>query len=163
MLEFENLKELMIALSDEKVCRQYMEQMRWGGEPFCPHCNATKPYKLKDGKSYRCSSRTCRKDFTVTVGTVFENSKIPLSTWLAALYILTAHKKGLSSCQLARDLGISQKKAWFVEHRLRIIMGDNNPEPLDNVVEADETDVGGKFANMNRGRRKKWQEAGKDN
>lgn len=164
LLEFKNLKELMTALSDEKVCRAYMVQMRWNGEPFCPYCNATKPYSRENGKRYRCSSRTCRKNFSVTVGTIFENSKIKLSTWLAALYILTAHKKGLSSHQLARDLGVTQKTAWFMEHRIRLIMGDPEPPPpLNNIVEVDETYVGGKFANMNRGRRKKWQESGKDN
>src|SRR5450759_4982357 len=163
MLEFKNLKELFSRLSDEKVCRAYMEQMRWNGSPFCPHCNSTKPYKLKDGKTYRCSSKGCRKDFTVTVGTVFENSKIPLSTWLAASFVLSAHKKGISSLQLSRDLGITQKTAWFVLHRLRYVMDETDSEPLENVVEVDETYVGGKFVNMNRARRKKWQERGIDN
>lgn len=162
LLEFKNLQELMTKLGDEKVCREYMENMRWGGEPFCPHCNSTKPYKLKDGKTYRCSSRLCKKDFTVTVGTIFENSKVKLSTWLAAIYILTGHKKGISSLQLSRFLGVTQKTAWFINHRVRHIMGIPD-EPLDDVVEVDETYVGGKFANMNRGRRKKWQESGKDN
>jgi len=92
--DFKNLKELMIRLSDESVCRQYMEQMRWGNEPFCPHCNGTKPYRLKDGKTFRCREKTCRKDFTVTVGTVFENSKVSCSAWIAAMYVITAHKKG---------------------------------------------------------------------
>lgn len=153
----------MARLSDENICREYMEQMRWGGSPFCPHCNSTKPYKVKGGKSYRCSDRNCRKDFSVTVGTIFENSKIKLSTWLAAIYILTAHKKGISSCQLARDLGVTQKTAWFINHRVRLIMGEPEPEPLKDVVEVDETYVGGKFKNMNRGRRKKWQDKGVDN
>lgn len=153
----------MVALSDEKVCREYIEQMRWNGSPFCPQCNATKPYKLKDGKNYRCSSKTCRKDFSVTVGTIFENSKVKLSTWLAAIYLLTGNKKGISSLQLGWHLAVTQKTAWFILNRVRLIMGDPNPEPLENVVEIDETYVGGKFSNMNRARRKKWQESGKDN
>ena len=124
MLQFKNLKELMVQLSDEKVARQHMEDMRWGGEPFCPHCGSTKPYKLKDGKTYRCKDKTCKRDFTVTVGTVFENSKVKISTWMCAIYLLTAHKKGISSLQLGRDLGITQKTAWFVLHRVRLIMGD---------------------------------------
>lgn len=150
-------------LSDEKVCRDAMEQWRWNGNPVCPHCGEIKPYKLKDGKTYRCREKTCRKDFTVTVGTIFENSKIPLSTWIAAIFVITAHKKGISSLQLSRDLGITQKSAWFVLHRIRHIMGEPEPEPLDNIVEIDETYVGGKFANMNRGRRKYFQEKGIDN
>ena len=94
---------------------------------------------------------------------IFENSKIPLSTWMAAMYILTGHKKGISSIQLAKDLGVTQKTAWFMNHRIRLIMGEPAPPPLDNIVEVDETYVGGKFANMNRGRRKKYQELGIDN
>jgi transposase-like protein len=158
-----NLKEVMAQLKDESECRAYMEQMRWNGKPVCPHCGEHKPYKLADGKTYRCRAKTCKKDFTVTVGTVFENSKVPLSTWIAATYVLSAHKKGISSCQLARDLGITQKTAWFVLHRLRLLLDDNEPEPMDQIVEVDETYVGGTFSNMNRKRRKKWQESGKDN
>lgn len=153
----------MTTLNNEDVCRAYMEQMRWGGKPFCPHCNSTKPYRLKDGKAFRCSNKSCRKDFSVTVGTVFENSKVKLSTWLAALFVVTAHKKGISSCQLAKDLGITQKTAWFILHRLRLIMGDHSPEPLENVVEIDETYVGGSLTKMNRKRRKEWQEKGGEN
>ena len=153
----------MTKLGDEKAAREYMEVMRWRGNPVCPHCNHNKSYRLKDGKNFRCSSKTCKKDFSVILGTIFENSKIKLSTWLAALFILTGHKKGISSHQLACDLGVTQKTAWFLNHRIRLIMGEPEPDPLINIVEIDETYVGGKFDNMNRGRRKKWQEAGKDN
>lgn len=163
MIEFNNYKEIMSKLGDEAACRQHMEEMRWGGNPVCPFCGSGNPYKLKDGKTYRCKDKTCKKDFTVTVGTVFENSKIPLSTWIAATYVLTAHKKGISSHQLGRDLGITQKTAWFVLQRLRFIMDEPNPEPLDNIVEVDETYIGGKFANMNKKRRKKWQDLNEDN
>ena len=163
MLEFRNLKDLMTKLSDENVARQHMEDMRWGGEPVCPFCEGRRPYKLKNGKSYRCKEKTCKKTFTVTTGTVYENTKLPLSTWAAAIYVLTAHKKGISSHQLARDLGCTQKTGWFILHRIRLMMGEDAPEPLDNVVETDETYIGGAFANMNRKRRKKWQELGIDN
>lgn len=161
-MEFRNLKDLLSKLSDESVCRDYVEQMRWGGNPVCPHCGESKPYRLKDGKAFRCRAKTCKRDFSVTVGTIFENSKIPLSTWMGALYILTGHRKGISSLQLSRDLGVTQKTAWFMNHRIRFIMGEPD-EPLENIVEVDETYVGGKFANMNRGRRKRWQESGQDN
>ncbi len=160
LYEAKNLKELMSKLTSEDVCRSYMEDMRWGGNPVCPHCGAHNPYKLKDGKKFRCKSKTCKKNFSVTVGTVFENSKVPLSVWIAAGYLLSAHKKGISSLQLHRDLGITQKTAWFVLHRLRVIMGSPEPEPLVNVVEVDETYVGGKFGNMNKARRKKAIEKG---
>src|SRR5437867_11133292 len=101
MIEFKNLKELMTKLSDEKACREHMEELRWNGNPVCPFCEKHHPYKLKDGKTYRCKNRDCRKDFTVTTRTVFENTKIPLSTWIASTYVLSAHKKGISSHQLA--------------------------------------------------------------
>lgn len=162
-MEFKNLKELMTKLADEKACRDHMEQMRWGGNPTCPFCGAGKPYRIAGGKRFRCKDKTCKKTFSVTVGTVFENTKIPLSTWIAATYVLTAHKKGISSHQLARDLGVTQKTAWCVLQRLRHIMGDPESAPLDEIVEVDETYIGGTFANMNRVRRKKWQESGKDN
>ena len=163
MTQFRNLQELMTKLSDDKVCRDYLENMRWQGNPVCPHCGASKPYRLKDGKNFRCRNSECKKDFSVTVGTIFENSKIPLSKWVAAIYLLTGHKKGISSHQLGRDLGVTQKSAWFILHRVRYMFGIPEPEPLDNIVEVDETYVGGKFENMNRGRRKKWQELQRDN
>lgn len=164
MQQFKNLREMMAVYSDEAKCREYMEQMRWGGNPTCPYCGMNKPYKLKDGKRYRCKDSQCKRDFTVTIGTVFEDSKVKLSVWMAALYLCTAHKKGVSSHQLARDLGITQKTAWFVLHRIRLLMGDPEPDvPLDNVVEVDETYVGGKWENMNRKRLKQHRETGKDN
>lgn len=161
-MEFKNLKELMAYLKDEKVCREYYAELRWGGNPLCVHCGQRNPYLLKSGK-YRCSSKNCKMDFSITTGTIFEKSKVSLSTWMGAVFILSAHKKGISSCQLARDLGCTQKTAWFILHRIRHIMGDPDPEPLTEIVEADETYVGGKFANMNRGKRKEWQEKGIDN
>ena len=151
-------------LADEKVAREHMEQMRWGSNPVCPHCGSIKPYKLKDGKTYRCKDKTCKQNFTVTVKTVFEHSKISLSKWMCACYIISAHKKGISSHQLARDLGVRQGTAWFMLHRIRFAMGlDHEPAPLNNIVEIDETYVGGKFDKMNRKTRKKWQDLEQDN
>lgn len=162
-MQFGNLKELMTKLKDESVCREYLEQLRWNGNPVCPHCNGTKPYKLKDGKTYRCREKTCKKDFSVLVGSVMENTKIPLSTWLAAIFICTAHKKGISSCQLARDLGITQKTAWFLWHRIREMVKPKDEIKLSNTVEVDETYVGGKWDNMHSKKRKQLRDAGKDN
>jgi transposase-like protein len=115
-MEFKNLKELMTYLKDEKVCREYYALLRWGGNPVCPHCNGEKPYLLKSGK-YSCSLKTCKMDFSVTTKTIFENSKISLATWMGAMFVLSAHKKGISSCQLARDLGVTQKTAWYCRSR----------------------------------------------
>ena len=91
--DFKNLQELTAKFSDETVCRQYLEEMVWQGNPTCPHCGEHKPYKLKNGKTYRCKSKTCKKNFTVTVGTVFEGTNVKLSKWFIAIYIATNHKR----------------------------------------------------------------------
>lgn len=161
--EIKNLKDLMAKFSDDSICRKYLEELVWEGNPVCPHCGGNKPYKLKDGKSYRCREKSCRKDFTVTVGLIFENSKIPLSTWFAAIYLATSHKKGISSVQLSKDLGVTQKTAWFMLHRIREMFVTEEVEQLANIVEVDETYVGGKWENMHSKKRQKLRDSGKDN
>lgn len=162
-MDFKNLKGLMKHLSDEGACQTYMEQMRWGGTPRCAHCQHPRPYRLKDGKTFRCSSRFCRKDFTVTVGTVFEGSKVSCSNWMTALYLLVSQSKGISSVQLGKHLGVTQKTAWFILHRLRLILAPAEAAPFQNVVEVDETYVGGKVGNMTKKKRQKHIEEGIDN
>lgn len=143
--DFKNLTDLQKFFHSEEVCRQWFEELRWGGNPVCPHCaTASKPYKLKDGKNYECSDKNCRSRFSVTVGTIFENTKLPLQKWFFAIYILSSHKKGISSLQLSRDLGITQKSAWFVNHRIREMLASEKPEMLEGIVEVDETYIGGK-------------------
>lgn len=160
---FKNLKQLISYFSTEEICRKYLEQIRWNGSPVCPHCNAHAAYRYKDGRTFRCSDKTCKKDFSVTVGLIFENSKIPLSTWFAAVYIITAHRKGISSCQLGRDLGVSQKTAWFMNHRIREAFAAEINGEMDNIVEMDETFVGGKVGNMTKSKRAEIKSSGRDN
>lgn len=162
-MQFKNFKELMSLIKDENACREYYAQLRWNGNPVCPHCNHPRAYKLKGGKLYRCTSKECAKNFSVTVGTIFEKSKIPLSTWMGAVYLISAHKKGISSLQLGRDLGVTQKTSWFILHRIRYIMGEPDPEPLTNMVEADEVYMGGKIGNMHSQRRKYSHDREMDN
>jgi transposase-like protein len=164
LLEFKNLKELMKYLSNESVCRAYVEQMRWpDGNVICPHCKGSKAYRYKDGKTFRCREKTCKKDFSLTTGTIFENTKIPLSTWLAALYVIASHKKGISSHQLARDLGITQKSTWFLNHHIGQMVTDKAPDLLQDHVMIDESHIGGRWANMPKTKRTALHEAGKDN
>ena len=145
---FKNLKELLVNFgNDEQKCREYLAQRRWNGNPQCVYCGHENPYVIENGKRYKCRNKACHKKFSVTVGTIFEDSNIPLSTWFAAVYICTSHKKGISSHQLGRDLGLTQKTAWFLEHRIREMLKDKNPALLKNHVEIDETYIGGKEKN----------------
>ena len=153
MILFKNLPDLMRL--DEQACRKHLEKILWGDTPICPHCKNVGAYTLKDGKTYKCNSNKCYKPFTVTKGTVFEHSPIKLNTWFAAIYLCTIHKKGISSRQLAVDLGVTQKTAWFMLHRIRHTFMQKNPFLLTTSVQIDETFVGGK--NKNRHHDKKVQ------
>jgi transposase-like protein len=144
-----DLSTLAKHYSDEDAAREFFEKLRWPNGAACPHCGGADPYKLvprKEGTKtrkglYKC--RACRKQFTVTVKTVFEDSRIPLSKWLLALHLLASSKKGMSAHQLHRMLNISYKAAWFMAHRLRYAMASG---PLGGllrgVIEMDETYVG---------------------
>jgi len=151
-MKFKSLPHLLNHFKDNETCVAYLEKQRWDGNPVCPHCGTdSKPYKTNRG--YKCSDKDCRKKFTVTVGTVMENSKIKLNLWFAAIYIATAHKKGISSLQLSRDLGVTQTTAWFMLHRIREMLKMNKPEMMEGEIQIDETFVGGK--NKNRHKDKK--------
>ena len=136
----------MTKFKNEQVCRDYLVQQRWNGKPVCPYCGDERSYIIEGGKRFKCGNKECYKKYSVTVGTIFEASNIPLSTWFAAMYIITAHKKGISSVQLAKDLGVTQKTAWFILHRIRESLKAKGSELLTGVVEADETYMGRKFA-----------------
>ncbi|MFI5218616.1 MAG: IS1595 family transposase [Bacteroidia bacterium] len=148
MNQFQNLLEATQYFKDEDVCRKYLEQLIWNGTPKCPHCESTKVYHLKDGKNYKCANKECKSIFNVKVGTYLENTKIPLRKWMHAIFIFASHKKGISSYQLARDISVSQKCAWFLLSRIRGILTDKAPFMFDSITEIDETYMGGKAINM---------------
>lgn len=138
--------------SDANAAREHLETLHWPNGPVCPHCGETERVKRLAGKSTRpgvVMCNPCRKPFTVTVGTIFEDSKIALNKWLLAFRLMAGSKKGISAHQLHRSLGITYKSAWFMAHRIREAMNiDEGPlGGPDTVVEVDETYVGGKAKN----------------
>ena len=134
---------------DADKAREHLEALHWPTGPVCPHCGCMDRITRLAGKStrkgvYKCND--CTKPFTVTVGTIFEDSKIPLNKWLMAFRLLNGGKKGISANELKRHLGLTYKSAWFMAHRIREAMKDENPDPLggpDKVIESDEAFVGG--------------------
>jgi len=126
--------------------------MRWPDGPQCPHCSAFRPYYLKTQKRWKCSE--CRKQFSVKVNSIFEDSPISLTKWLPALWLLVNCKNGISSHELARDLGVTQKTAWFVLHRLRLALDNRSMEKMGGgPIEVDESFVGGSAKFMHAKRR----------
>jgi transposase-like protein len=137
--------------TNEDKAREYLEALRWPQGPFCPHCGSFDAKRL-EGSKHRAGlvqCNDCRQQFTVTVGTLFERSKVPLNKWLLCNHLLCASKKGMSAKQIERMLGVTYKTAWFMCHRIREAMkSDGGPLGGPNtVVEADETYVGGKAKN----------------
>jgi transposase-like protein len=134
---------------EENECREYLEKMRWPDGPHCPKCGTEEPYRItrksrtKNTVQNLFKCRACRKQFTATVGTIFEDSKIPLNKWFAAIYLMCSSKKGISAHQLHRSLDITYKSAWFMCHRIREAARDKGALGLlSGTVEADETYVG---------------------
>lgn len=161
MAQFKNLKDLLTKFQDEQTCRDFLVQHRWNGTPVCPYCGCNRSYKIEAGKRFKCANKECHKKYSVTVGTVAEDSNIALSTWFGAIYLVSSHKKGISSIQLGKDLGIAQKTAWFMLHRIRESMKGGDSPLLVKEAEADETFIGGK--NFNRHMNKKhYDENGKE-
>jgi transposase-like protein len=146
-----NLVTLAQQYSDEDKARELLESLLWPNGPVCPHCKNHKEkaiYRLqpKEGSKTRkglCKCGACRKQFTVTVGTVFEDSHISITKWMMAIFIMCSSKKAVSAHQLHRMLGITYKTAWFMAHRIRFAVGDDGKMKLKGVVEIDETFIGG--------------------
>lgn len=151
-LKFKNLIELTEYFSDTQTCVDHLEKLRWNGQRCCVHCGSTKTYVCKGFGKYKCGD--CKSRFSVTSKTFFEASKISLSKWFIAMYLCLSHKKGVSSVQLAIDLGVTQKTAWFILHRIRVLVCDRSPELLEGVVELDETYIGGRDKNKSLKKRR---------
>lgn len=164
---FKSVIELVKAFPNEQVCIDHLEQLRWNGVVVSPFDETSKVYKCA-GNKYKC--KNTGKYFNVRTATLFDNTKIELQTWFVAIYLLTGHKKGISSLQLSRDLNVTQKTAWFMAQRIRNCFGINDTDNEDGkvggggqIVEVDETYVGGKMKNMTHKKRKEIGQKGANN
>ncbi len=142
-----DITKLAEYFSDEKKAIELIERLRWPGGPVCPHCESKKAYRLRVKSSrrklWKCAK--CRKQFSVMVGTIFEDSHIPLKKWLVAIYLMCSSKKGISANQLHRSLKLTYKSTWFMCHRIRYAMSQPLlADKLKGIIEADETYIGGK-------------------
>lgn len=144
-----NLVELIDRFHDEDRCRAYLEKMRWPEGVTCLRCGEKSVSRRKQRHQFQCNS--CRYDFSVTAGTIFHDTHLPLWKWFLAVYLIVEAKKGVSANQLKRTLGVTYKTAWYLSHRIRAAMKEVDAQLLKGIVEADETFVGGKTEGKGRG------------
>lgn len=167
MKQPKTLQEAIIHFSDEGNCLEFMKLHRWpDGVVICPTCGRKDVSWLEKQKKWQCKSAHAKRQFSAKVGTIFEDSPLGLEKWLPAVWLITNSKNGVSSCEIARSLGVTQKTAWFMLHRIRFAMRENRPGFFakkmggsdGGAVEVDESFVGGLLKNMHKGRAKKMQE-----
>jgi transposase-like protein len=151
---FSSLIDLVLYFKDDKKCLELVERVYWKDGIRCPYCGCDKIYRFSDNRRLRCSS--CREYFSLRTGTIFENSRIPLVKWFMAMYLISANKRGISSVQLAKDIQVTQSTAWFVLHRIREAMTNDNKEQMEGIIECDESFVGGKNKNRHKDKKAKY-------
>jgi transposase-like protein len=142
------LQEAIKFFADLDTCTTFMAQMRWPEGVTCPNCNGKAVSYLSTRRTWKC--KACKKQFSVKQGMVMEDSPIGLDKWLAAMWLISNAKNGISSCEIHRALGVTQKSAWFLLHRIRLAMQNGTFEKMTGQVEADETYIGGLARNMHR-------------
>ncbi len=138
-----NLPQLIEKFGSEDRCRDYLEDLRWPHGVYCPRCGNQSTSWIEKRKQHECNEPSCRYQFSVTAGTVFHDSHLPLWKWFLAIYLIGESKKVISAKQLQRTLGVSYKTAWYLGHRIRSAMEEDSPVPLQGIVEIDETFIGG--------------------
>lgn len=147
---FNSLFDLVSYFNSEKKCERFITVNRWGDDVVCPYCGHHHCYTRTDGR-FKC--RECNSNFSCKVGTIFDNTKIPLLKWFMAMYLISCHKKGISSAQLATDINVSQKSAWHILQKIRILFQQDDSVALKGEVECDEMYLGGRETNKHQSRR----------
>lgn len=150
MKDHMSIPEFYRRFSTEKACATFIEEQRWGDQVMCPYCGGTHIWRVNDSMGFKCGG--CKKHFSIRTGTVMECSRLPLQTWLLAFYMMTTARKGISSVQLPKELGITQKSAWFLQQRIRETC-NHRQNPLAGVVEVNEAYFGGKEHNKHDDKR----------
>ena len=134
------IMEVIKQFSTQEACVAYLEKIKWGHTPVCPYCKSVRSTKRKDPLRHKCNK--CNRSFSVLIGTIMESTKLPLPKWFAALCLILNAKKGISSLQLARDIGVNKNTAWYLQKRIRQAMSEDDTL-LAGLIEADESYIGG--------------------
>ena len=153
MIDFKNFKSIISVINyfnSEKACEDAIIEARWHGDVVCPKCGKHHCTRRADGR-FRCNG--CNHNFSFKVGTIFENTKLPLQKWFVAMYLISSHKKGVSSCQIMRDCEVTQKTAWFILHKVRGLYGISDDVALNGEVEMDEMYLGGREINKHESKK----------
>lgn len=154
-----NLIETINKFPDQDTCIAYLEHLRWQNKPTCPYCGSKRSSKRTPGHRHQCHG--CNSSYSVLVGTIFEDTKLPLPKWFLAISLILNAKKGLSARQLARDLGINRKTGWYLQMRIRKAMQEDQDNDLfKGIVEIDETYLGGAMRNHSKKKRDERRESG---
>jgi ISXO2-like transposase domain/Transposase zinc-ribbon domain len=148
--EPKSLQEAIVYFSNPDNCIEYLVSRRWTDGVICPGCGSTKVSYNANRRTWKCGSHHARREFSIKVGTIMEDSAIGLDKWLTTMWLVTNCKNGVSSYEVARDVKVTQKSAWFMLHRIRLAMQDDRGSKLNGEVEADETFIGGKARNMHK-------------
>lgn len=161
--QIKTLQDAVVFFSDPDHALDYMALKRWPNGVTCPTCGRNDVVFLKNQRKWQCKSVHAKRQFTAKVGTVFEDSPIPLEKWLPVMWMLSNCRNGVSSCEIARTIGVTQKSAWFMLHRIRLAMQNGSLLKMGgsgSPVQVDETFIGGKIRNMHKGKKQKMQWAG---
>ena len=147
-----NAYEFQKIFPDDKTAVAWFESVRWPEGRYCPHCGSTNTGEVSKPQPYRCREKECRKHFSAKTDTVMQSSKFPVRKWLYAMYLMSLSKKGMSSLQLAQELGIAQEAAWRLGHKIRKAWNQGAPFSMSGKVGVDETYIGGKEKNLSQSR-----------